>query len=227
MFRLVACALFVSLAAAASAQTAVGENAQNHATQFKDTSLLKPPAGAKVAIVEWEDLECPACAHAFPIVHQAVEHYHIPLVRRDFPLKMHIWSHEAAVIARYIQDKISPTLADQYRREVFASQYMIASKDDMHRFTQKFFMTNHQQMPFVMDPTGQFAKEVDADEATGEKAGLNHTPTIVVVTANHYTEVLDIAQLYSAIDAAIAQAGTAPAAVKKPVTTTTAHKKAS
>jgi protein-disulfide isomerase len=225
MFRLVACALFVSLASAASAQSSVGANAQNPPTQFKDTSLLKPPAGAKVAIVEWEDLECPACSHAFPIVHQAVDHYHIPLVRRDFPLKMHIWSHDAAIIARYIQDKVSPTLAEEYRREVFATQYQIASKDDLHRFTQKFFTTNHLQMPFVMDPTGQFVKEVDADEATGEKAGLTHTPTIVVVTATHWTEVLDIADLYSAIDAAIAQAGGA-APAKKPATTT-AHKKAS
>ena len=36
---------------------------------FQDTSMLKPPAGAKVAIYEFDDLECPACAHALPIVH--------------------------------------------------------------------------------------------------------------------------------------------------------------
>ena len=46
---------------------------------YKDTSVLKPPAGARVAIYDFEDLECPACAHAFPIVHAAVERYHIPL----------------------------------------------------------------------------------------------------------------------------------------------------
>src|ERR1700742_2063820 len=75
-------------------------------TAFKDTSMLRAPAGARVAIYEFEDLECPACAHAAPIVHAAVEHYKIPFVRRDFPLKMHIWSRDAAIIARYIQDKI-------------------------------------------------------------------------------------------------------------------------
>ncbi|MEO7029097.1 MAG: thioredoxin domain-containing protein [Acidobacteriaceae bacterium] len=217
MFRFAVYVLFGSLATVASAQSVVGENATNRPTEFKDTSLLKPPAGAKVAIVVWEDLECPACAHAFPIVHAAADHYHIPLARRDFPLKMHIWSHEAAVVARYIQDKISPTGADEYRREVFASQYQIASKDDLQRFTEKFFTANHHQLPFVIDPTGQFAKEVDADELTGEKAGLNHTPTIVVVTPRHWTEVLDIAQLYSVIDAAIAETSGPGEATKAPV----------
>src|SRR5258707_11914391 len=72
---------------------------------FKDTSMLRAPAGSRVAIFEFEDLECPACAHAFPIVHTAVEKYKIPLLRHDFPLwGAHIWSFDAAVIARYIQD---------------------------------------------------------------------------------------------------------------------------
>jgi hypothetical protein len=98
---------------------------QPAARQFRDTSMLVPPPGAKVAIVEWEDLECPACAHAFPFVHMAVDHYKIPLVRYDFLIPGHIWSREGAMYARYLQDKVSPELATQYRREVFASQFKI------------------------------------------------------------------------------------------------------
>jgi hypothetical protein len=75
----------------------------------------------------------------------------------------------------------------------------------MNNFTQKFFATNHLQYPFVIDPTGQFVKEVDAEEALGEKAGLGHTPTIVVVTDHKgWIEVLNVDDLYSAIDTAIA-----------------------
>ena len=51
---------------------------------FKDTSMLRAPKGSQVAIYEFEDLECPACSHAFPLVHSAVERYKIPLVRHDF-----------------------------------------------------------------------------------------------------------------------------------------------
>ena len=226
MVRLFSAVLFASLASSvATAQTAVGfVPGGTPATQFKDTSLLKPPAGAKVAIVEWEDLECPACAHAFPIVHSSANHYHIPIVRYDFPLKMHIWSHDAAVTARYIQDKISPSGAEEFRREVFASQTRIASKDDLQQFTRKFFADNKKQLPFVMDPTGQFAKEVDADEALGEKANLAHTPTIVVVTAKKWVEILDVSHLDEVIDAAIAETSSASAAKPGAAKTGTAAK---
>jgi len=207
MSRLLAAVFFVSLAGYGVAQTSVPPN---QAGNFKDTSIFKPPVGSKVAVLEFEDLECPACARAFPIVHEAVKHYNIPLVRHDFPLPMHIWSHDAAIFARYIQDKISPDLATEYRREVFASQYQIASKDDLHNFTQKFFTTNGKQMPFVVDPAGQFTREVDADKALGDKVGLLETPTIVVVTPVGWIQVKDIMKLYEAIDQAEAKVASLP-----------------
>jgi protein-disulfide isomerase len=187
----------------------------NTANSFRDTSMVKPPAGAKVAIYEFEDLECPACSHAFPIVHAAIEKYKIPLVRHDFPLKMHIWSRDAAVIARYIQDKINPKAAEEYRSAVFASQTSIASKDDLQRFTQKYFQSHGRVMPFVIDPNGLFAAEVQADYTLGERIGLTQTPTIFVVTNKNWVQVTDINLLYSTIDAAIAEAGPAAASVTK------------
>src|SRR5208283_6194225 len=105
---------------------------------FKDTSMLKPPAGAKIAIFELEDLECPACAHAFPIVHAAAAHYNIPIVRRDFPLQQHIWSLDAMIWARYLQDKVSPKTGDEYRGAVFAAQISIENKDDLQALTRRF-----------------------------------------------------------------------------------------
>ena len=180
----------------------------NSGTPFKDTSMLKPPAGAPVAIYEFEDLECPACARAFPIVHNAIDHYKIPLVRHDFPLTMHVWSRDAAIIARYIQDKIDPKAAEEYRRAVFASQTAIASKDDLQRFTQKYFQAHGRAMPFVVDPTGQFAKEVQADYDLGVKIGLTQTPTIFVVTTKNWIQIMDVNLLYQTIDTALAQTPT-------------------
>ena len=216
--------------AGALAQTAVG----GAVSPFKDTSMLKPPAGAKVAIVEWEDLECPACAHAFPLVHQAIDHYKIPLLRKDFLIPGHMWSREAAVYARYLQDKISPDVATEYRREVFASQFRIASKDDLVKFTQNFFTAHGKQMPFVVDPTGALTKEVEADRDLGDKLGLHETPTIIVVTAKGWIQVKDVSDLYQAIDTAEASAAAAtsvPAARKpaakagaKPASTTITKK---
>jgi len=218
MSRVLSAALLLSLTAAAApsaltAQTAVG----GQVSPFKDTSMLKPPAGAKVAIIEWEDLECPACARAFPIVHAALKQYNIPLVRHDFQIPGHIWSAQASLYARYLQDKVSPDLATDYRRQVFASQYRINSQDDLKQFTDNFFKTNGKPMPFVLDADGALKREVDADKELGLKLNVQETPTIVVVTAKGWIQVKDVMQLYAAIDQAEASVKTVATAapVKK------------
>jgi protein-disulfide isomerase len=186
---------------------------------YRDTSMLRAPAGVPVAIYEFEDMECPACAHAFPIVHTAAEKYKIPLIRHDFPLgPMHPWSLDAAIIARYIQDKISPQAADDYRGAIFTNQTAIATKEDLQAFSQKYFQQHGRVMPFVIDPNGLFAAEVRADHTLGERINLHQTPSIFIVTQKGYTEVTDITQLYSMLDTAIAD-NPAPKAAAKPKTT--------
>ena len=182
----------------AGAQTSVPPNQVSH---FADTSMLKPPAGAKVAIVEWEDLECPYCAHAFPFVHAAISHYKIPLVRYDFHIPGHVWSHEGALYARYLEDKVSPELGTEYRRELFASQEKIANRDDLNRFTKEFFAAHGKELPFVLDPTGQLEREVNEGDVLGHRLSSRmYTPTIIVVTPTAWIEVKDVADLYEAID---------------------------
>jgi protein-disulfide isomerase len=201
------------LAAACFPATAQFSAPPNTGSSFKDTSMLKPPAGAKIAIYKFEDLECPACSHAYPIVHAAAERYKIPIVRHDFPLKMHIWSRDAAITARYLQDKVSPATAEEFRGAVFAAQQSIASKEDLANFTRKFFQSHKLNQPFVIDPAGLFAAEVNADYTLGERIGITQTPTIWVVTQKNWVQVTDINQLYSTIDSVqsqIAQSTPAP-----------------
>lgn len=189
--------------------------------QFKDTSMLKPPAGAKIAIIEWQDLTCPNCAHAFPIVHAAAAHYRIPLIQHDFLLGGEhtvLGDKEAAIWARYLEDKVSPAIADQYRGAVFAAQSGISSKDDMANFTRRFFQSHHLQLPFVPDPSGELTKEVMADNALGEKLGVRNTACIIVCTPREWVHVTDISQLYQTIDELEARAnagGEKPAHTKK------------
>jgi len=176
---------------------------------FKDTSMLKPPAGEKIAIIEWQDLLCPACAHAFPVVHQAIAHYKIPLVEKDFLIPAHasFGNKEAAVWARYLQDKVSPEVADQFRGAVFAAQAGLTSKEDTEAFTRRFFSTHGLKMPFVADPGGELTKEVMADKVQGDKLGLQQTPTIVVCTQHEWVQVTDTSLLYQTIDELLAKVG--------------------
>jgi protein-disulfide isomerase len=208
----------IRLSAAFAAVLAFSSPAVSHAqyaappgtgNTFKDTSILKPPAGAKIAIIKFEDLECPACAHAYPIVHAAADHYKIPIVRHDFPLKMHVWSRDAAITARYLQDKVSPQVADDFRGAVFQAQTSIATKDDLDHFTQKFFQDRKLNRPFVIDPNGLFAAEVNADYTLGERVGIAQTPTIWVVTQKTWVQVTDMNQLYSTIDTLQSQVASA------------------
>jgi protein-disulfide isomerase len=182
--------------------------AQQTRTQVHDTSALHPPEGARVAIVEFEDQECPMCGHDNPVLKAAAEKYGIPWVRHDFPLKMHAWSFEAAVNARWF-DTRSKKLGDEYRDAVFANQGSLYNNADLLRkFTQTFAQSHGVALPFAIDPQGKLAAEVTADYNLGVRIGIDHTPTVWIVTSHSrgapFIEVTNIDNLYQIIDQALA-----------------------
>jgi protein-disulfide isomerase len=166
-------------------------------------SVLRPPKGAQFAIVVFEDLECPMCRRTAPLVEQASKAYKIPLVRHDFPLPMHPWSYEAAVIAHYF-DSHSKALGNEFRDYVFQNQLEI-DKSNLHGYAEKFAAAHKVDLPFVIDPNGKLAAEVNADRDIGKAIKLDHTPTVYIVSNKNpsrpYIEVKDNNQLYSTIDA--------------------------
>ena len=163
---------------------------------------LKPPKGAQVALVVFEDLECPDCRRAAPLVAQAGKTYNIPVIRHDFPLPFHNWSFEAAVLARYF-DTHSKALGNEFRDSVFEHQLEI-TPDNLHAFAEKFATEHKVELPFVVDPTGKLAAMVKADRELGNSIGINHTPTIYVVSNKRagkpFVEVVDRSQLFALID---------------------------
>jgi len=189
-----------------------------------DTSVLRPPKGSKVALLVFEDLQCPDCARAAPLLHEAAKKYNIPLVQYDFPLPMHNWSFEAAVDARYFDTK-SKKLGDDYRLFIFANQPQITPQN-LRGMTERFAADNKVAFPFVVDPSGELTAKVKADYAIGQRVGIEHTPTIYVVSdttrGTPFVEVVDRTQLYQLIDKVMKEAGPATPA---PKATATAAKK--
>jgi len=177
-------------------------------TQVHNAAALKPPAGARVAIVEFADMECPDCANANPVLKEATAKYKIPWIRHDFPLPFHNWSFNAAVYARWF-DTRSKELGNEYRDQVFANQISITSPAQLTQFTEKFAAAHKLALPFAVDPQGKLAAAVKADYALGQSIGIEHTPTIWVVTsggrAAPFVEVVDRSKLYQIIDQALAQ----------------------
>lgn len=167
-----------------------------------DTSSLKPPPGSNLAIVEFIDLQCPDCANANPVLKEAAKTYNIPIVRHDFPLPKHNWSFQAAVIARYF-DSQSKALGAAWRDYCFENQPAI-TPENLRSYAEKFAKANSTMLAFVVDPDGKFANEVKADFALGQRVGIEHTPTIYVVSNRSYgqpfVEVVDRSKLYSIID---------------------------
>lgn len=168
----------------------------------QDTSVLKPPKGANVALIVFEDLECPDCARAAPLLEEAARTYHIPLVVYDFPLPRHPWAFDAAVLARYF-DSQSKKLGSEFRLQVFQHQDSI-TRDNLRAFADKFATEHKVELPFVVDPQGKLADGIKLDHDLGLRVGIDHTPTIYVVSnktqGKPFVEVVDRTQLFQMID---------------------------
>jgi protein-disulfide isomerase len=166
-------------------------------------TVFRPPKGAQVAIVVFEDLQCPMCRRTEPLVEQASKTYKIPLVLHDFPLPMHNWSYQAAVMARFF-DTHSKTLGNDFRDYCFENQLEI-NPQNLRGYADKFATEHKVDLPFLIDPDGKLAAQVNADRDLGKAIKLDHTPTVYIVsnrnTGKPYIEVKDNSQLYATIDA--------------------------
>jgi protein-disulfide isomerase len=194
-----------------------------------DGSSLKPPPGARVAIVVFEDLECPRCAFAYPQVWEAAKAHNVPVVLHDFPLSIHPWSFDAAVFARYFDTK-SQKLGDDFRGYIFKNQPQI-DKQNLRQYADKFANDNKTPIPFVLDADGQLKAKIIADRDLGTQIGLQHTPTIFVIgsggAATPAVEIDDYSKIGQAVEEMLQKIPAAPAkkAAPKKVTTKKAAKK--
>ena len=190
--KLVGLACVLLLATAAIAQK----------INLSNNPALKPPKNAQVAIVVFEDLECPDCARAAPLLEEAARTYNIPVVRHDYPLQKHPWAYDAALLARFF-DTHSKKLGNEFRDTVFQHQLEI-TKENLRAFAEKFAAQRKIDLPFVIDPQGKLAALVEADRNLGNSIGLDHTPTIYVVSnkkvGKPFVEVVDRSQLFALID---------------------------
>jgi len=173
------------------------------------SNILRPPAGHKVALVEFADLECPDCARAATLLEEAVKTYKIPLVIYDYPLPQHPWAFDAAIIAHYYRSKSTPKndLETKYRLFIYENQSAI-TQQNLRDYVDKFAKANNSPVPFVVDPQGKFAAAIRASKDKGIAVNIQHTPTIYVVTnktsGTPFVEVVNRNDLFAMIDQAIA-----------------------
>lgn len=181
-----------------------------------DGSSLKPPPGARVAIVVFEDLECPSCAVAYPQVWEVANKYKVPVVLHDYPLPNHPWSFDAAVYARYFDTK-SQQLGNDFRGYIYRNQTQI-NKQNLREYVDKFANDNKAPLPFALDSDGQLKAKILADRDLGNKVGLKGTPLIFVLgnggPATPPAEVSDYSKLGQTVEDMLQKAPAAPPAKK-------------
>jgi protein-disulfide isomerase len=185
-------------------------------TYAADASSLKPPPGARVAIVVFEDLECPTCATVYPQLWEAGNAHKVPVVLHDFPLSGHPWSFDAAVFARFFDEK-SEKLGNDFRGYIYRNQPQI-TKANLRQYVEKFANDNKVPLPFVIDPDNKLRDKVIADRDMGTSLGLQHTPTIFVIgnrgAATPPVEVTEYSKLGEIVEEMLAKAPAAKAPTK-------------
>jgi protein-disulfide isomerase len=162
-----------------------------------DGSQLALPPGATVAIVVFEDLQCPDCARAHPGLLAASKASKVPLVIHDFPITRHAWAFPAAVLARYFTLQ-SPELGVEFRSFIFENQKDI-TPDNLREFGDRFAAEHKLQLPADIDPDGKLQAQVQADFDLGKRIHLEYVPLMFVLgpglgTAN-FVEVMDPAEI--------------------------------
>ena len=179
-----------------------------------DASALKPPAGAKVAVVVFMDLQSPECARAVPIAWEAANAHKVPLVLHDFPLPRHNWAFDAAVWARYF-DQTSAALGNDFRKFILANQSQI-TRENLPQWSERFGEENKALVTLPNNADGKLAEKVKSDFALGQRVGVEHSFALWVVSNSGVSqpmldEVKDRDQLNQWIEDMLKKAQAEPA----------------
>ena len=167
-----------------------------------DASSIKTPPGAAVAIVMFMDLQCPACAKAYPIVKQVAESHHVLIISKDFPMPNHEWAADAAVYARFF-DETSERMGEDFRGYVYQDQSSINARN-LPESAREFAYAKSIPAPLSVDPGGRLRALVQADVELGRHIGIDHVPALFVIgkggPPTPYVEVVNVDDLARAVE---------------------------
>jgi len=171
--------------------------------------LMAPPGPlvegnpqGQVRVLIYEDLQCSDCAEFRKMLDARLLPKYAATVafeHRDFPLPKHKWARDAAVAARWFQQK-RPEIAVLFRRETMAHQTSI-TPDTLPGRIRAFASRNG------LDPEAavlslkdeSLRQAVDKDYQEGVARGIAHTPT-ALVNGDPFIETFTFEQISGAIE---------------------------
>ncbi len=174
-------AVSVLLVVNGSSQEGVSDTADPGTLVRKDSIQSNP--GAEVTIVEFGDLQCPACAAAHPTLEQIKAEFkdEVNVVWRHFPLDTHANAEAAANAAEaaHAEGKFF-----EYQDQLFTNQsaWSSAAAGNLARFFVQYAeavrLDGNAVKQAVEDK--KYQAKIDRDKEDGAALGLNSTPSFFV-----------------------------------------------
>ena len=153
---------------------------------------------AECTLVEYGDYQCPSCRVAFAQVHRVQKHFgdRLRFVFRNFPLEQHPFAKPAAETAEFAaaQGKFW-----EMHDALYENQGKL-SDEFLPELTTKLGLDGQAALKALEE--GTFEERVQTDLKSGEKSGVEGTPTFYI-NGQRYDGDSDATSLIEAIDAAL------------------------
>jgi protein-disulfide isomerase len=161
-----------------------GEKPFEAANKILEKGITGPsrgPKNAPVTIVEFGDLQCPACKAAQPKIEQLVaSEPDARFVFENFPLEMHNWAAKGAAYADCVA-KASNEAFWKFIAKVYADQQDITAENADEKLTAIATDSGVQGPEIAACAATPKAKaDVDASIALGKEANVTATPTLFI-----------------------------------------------
>lgn len=147
-----------------------------------DSHRLSEPAGSKVTVVEFLDLECEACGAAFPGVERLRAEYgdRVTFVLRYFPIPSHRNAELAAraVEAAGKQGKLEPMYRMMFEKQPEWGDQQVSHRETFLGFARELGLDIPGFEAALDDPAT--LERVLADRNDGANVGVEGTPTFFI-----------------------------------------------
>ncbi|MGH9481399.1 MAG: DsbA family protein [Terriglobales bacterium] len=179
--KLLAVGIAAVLATAALAVAPGGR--QSRTVKAAAADPVEGNAQAAVRVIVYQDLECPDCARWHGVLQsQVIPRFgkQVAFEFRDFPLPQHLWSFNAAVLARYF-DRRQAQMGMAWRDYCFTHQDTLTPDNllDQAESWGARYGVARSQLQQVFSRTDLFAA-VEADQQRGKRDNVQHTPTVLL-----------------------------------------------
>ncbi len=141
----------------------------------------KGPKDAKVTIVEFADLECPACKAALPNIEKLqTENPNVRVIFQNFPLeKLHPWAAQAALYVDCL--KTNDAVAWKFIDGVYEHQQEITDQnadESLKKYAAEAGADPAKTAACIADPKTR--ANVQTSEKLGESLAITATPTLFI-----------------------------------------------